>query len=81
VIKHQPRWIAFHGKTAAKEVARTLGFRGDIRLGKQAWTVEDVAVYVLPSASGSNRSLARLEGKPSRLAWFKDFRRTLERTR
>jgi hypothetical protein len=27
--------------------------------------------FVLPSASGSNRSLANLEGKASRLGWFR----------
>ena len=81
VARYQPNWVAFHGKAAAKEVARSLRVRGGIDLGKQAWAVAESLVYVLPSASGSNRSLDRLEGKPTRLAWFKDFQRTLERSR
>lgn len=81
VRRYRPAWVAFHGKTAAREVAATLGYGRAIVLGRQEWTVGDSRVYVLPSASGSNRDPARLEGKASRLAWFKDFRRLLERSR
>ena len=79
IARYRPTWVAFHGKTAAREVAVTLGVARAIVLGQQEWTVADSQVYVLPSASGSNRDPARLQGKPSRLAWFKEFRRTLER--
>ena len=81
IARYRPAWVAFHGKTAAREVAMSLGFGRAIILGRQDWTVADSRVYVLPSASGSNRDPARLEGKPSRLAWFKDCRRTLDRSR
>lgn len=81
IARYRPAWVAFHGKTAAREVAAALGYSRAIVLGRQEWTVGDSPVYVLPSASGSNRDPARLEGKASRLDWFKDFRRTLERSR
>jgi TDG/mug DNA glycosylase family protein len=80
VGRYEPGWVAFHGKTAAREVARFLGQGRTVRLGPQDWTVVVARVFVLPSASGSNRDPARLEGRPSRLAWFREFRRVLDRT-
>jgi TDG/mug DNA glycosylase family protein len=77
--RYRPRWIAFHGKTAAKEVSAFLGLGRSLALGVQTWTVAGIPVYVLPSSSGSNRDPLRLEGKTSRLAWFKAFKRTLDR--
>lgn len=47
-------------------------------LGKQDWQVLEIPVFVLPSASGSNRDPSRLEGKSSRLAWFRAFARLIE---
>jgi double-stranded uracil-DNA glycosylase len=78
VERDRPEWIAFHGKAAAGVVAKAYRIGREIRLGPQSWRVAGVRVYVLPSASGSNRDPRRLEGKPSRLAWFREFRRTLE---
>jgi TDG/mug DNA glycosylase family protein len=70
---YQPGWIAFHGKTAAKAVSGFLGFGSDVWLGEQPWAVAGRPVYVLPSASASNRDPGRLEGKGSRLEWFEAF--------
>ena len=71
--KYRPTWLAFHGKTAAKKVARQSGLGGYIQLGPQPWRVAGRPVFVLPSASGANRDASRLEGKSSRLAWFRDL--------
>ncbi len=68
--QYRPAWVVFHGKTPARVVSRALGHGPGIRLGRQAWTLADLPVFVLPSASAANRSLANLEGKPSRLDWF-----------
>ena len=75
----RPGWVAFHGKTAAKVVGRSLGEGRDVSLGEQDWEVGGRPVFVLPSASASNRDPSRLEGKPSRQAWFQEFARLLER--
>jgi TDG/mug DNA glycosylase family protein len=80
VERYRPVWVAFHGKTAAKQVAKYLRESQEVGLGIQAWKVAGCSVYVLPSASGSNRDPLRLEGKSSRLAWFKDFAKTLDRS-
>lgn len=66
----RPGWIAFHGKTSAKEASHWLGRGRLVQLGRQEWRLADLPVFVLPSASGSNRDSLRLEGKPNRLAWF-----------
>ena len=66
----KPSWVAFHGKEAAKVVSRTLGQRRRVRLGRQTWLVGGRPVFVVPSASGSNRDPRRLEDKASRLEWF-----------
>jgi len=68
-----PRVVAFHGKEAAQEVSRALGHGRKVRLGSQEWRVAARPVYVLPSASGSNRDPRRLEGKTTRLEWFVDL--------
>lgn len=78
-IEHyQPAWVAFHGKRAAEEVSRHLGSGRDVSLGVQAWEVAGRPVFVLPSASGANRSLRNLEGKASRRDWFADLKRLLD---
>jgi TDG/mug DNA glycosylase family protein len=74
-----PAIVAFHGKEAAKVVARALGHGRDVRLGLQPWELAGAAVFVVPSASGANRDTARLEGKPSRVDWFVELRELAER--
>jgi len=71
--RYQPGWLAFHGKKAAQETSRGLGFGRKVSLGRQEWTVGGVRVFVVPSGSGSNQNPANLEGKPSRLAWFQEL--------
>jgi G:T/U-mismatch repair DNA glycosylase len=79
VERYRPAWIAFHGKEAARQYLRgATGRRDDMRLGQQAWQVAGSAVFVLPSASAANRDPRRLEGKPSRLAWFRALRADIE---
>jgi len=73
IEKFQPIWIAFHGKEAAKAVAHHLGIRGNVTLGRQSWKIGQSSVFVLPSASGANRDARRLEGKSSRLEWFREL--------
>ena len=74
---YEPAWIAFHGKRGAEEVSRHIGAGRDVALGVQSWSVADHPVFVLPSASGSNRNAARLEGKGSRREWFSELKRLL----
>jgi len=68
-----PAWVAFHGKEAARAVARVLGHAGGIRLGEQKWTIGRSRVFVVPSMSGSNRDPKRLEGRATREAWFAEL--------
>ena len=68
--RYRPAWVVFHGKTPARVASRALGHGSGIRLGRQVWTLADLPVFVLPSASAANRGVANLEGKPSRLDWF-----------
>ena len=77
VERNRPGWVAFHGKTSAKEVARALRRAREVSLGRQEWDVGGSPVFVLPSSSASNRDPNRLEGKPSRLAWFEAFAKLL----
>ena len=77
VERFAPGWVAFHGKTSAVEVARALGYGRRVALGAQSWRIGPAQVYVLPSASGANRSTANLDGKASRLEWFREFARQL----
>ena len=75
--RYRPAWLAFHGKTAAKVVSRSFKLGSEVALGRQDWTVGGVRVFVLPSGSGANRSTKYLEGKSTRLAWFKALAREL----
>lgn len=68
-----PRVVAFHGKTAAEVVSRALGHGRRVRLGMQPWRIGHSAVFVLPSSSGANRNANRLEGKTSRVEWFREL--------
>ena len=70
---YRPVWIAFHGKEAAKAVARSLQSGTDIRLGTQQWGVGSSRVFVVPSMSAANRDPGRLEQKVSREEWFRDL--------
>jgi TDG/mug DNA glycosylase family protein len=70
---YAPEWVAFHGKEAAKVVSRALGHGRNVALGLQAWMVATSQVFVLPSASGSNRNPNRLEGRASRVDWFREL--------
>jgi TDG/mug DNA glycosylase family protein len=76
--RNRPAWVAFHGKRAAREVSRALRLGREVHLGVQGWSVAGASVYVLPSASGSNRDASHLEGKSSRLAWFVAFAEALK---
>ena len=73
VDRYQPAWIAFHGKKAAEEVSKHLRHGGYVEYGKQDWDVGPSAVFVLPSASGSNQDPENLAGRASRLEWFREF--------
>jgi double-stranded uracil-DNA glycosylase len=73
--KFAPRWVAFHGKTAASLVSGWLGHGSTVNLGRQLWPVGPCSVFVVPSMSGANRNSSRLEGKPSREAWFQELAR------
>ena len=77
--RYRPAWLAFHGKTSAAIVSRSLGLGSHVALGLQPWTVGSVKVFVLPSASAANRSTAHLEGRPTRLAWFEALEGELPR--
>jgi TDG/mug DNA glycosylase family protein len=74
IERYAPVVVACHGKEAAKAVSRALGHGHAVRLGLQAWRIVSSRVFVVPSASGANRNAARLEGKPSRVAWFVELR-------
>ena len=71
-----PRCLAFHGKTAAKVVSKALGHGRTVSLGEQSWTVGAPPVFILPSASGSNRDPKQLEGRSSRADWFGELAAT-----
>jgi TDG/mug DNA glycosylase family protein len=77
VERLSPRWVAFNGKTPAEVVSRYLGEGRHVALGRQPWTVATSRVFVLPSTSGANSNPASLEGKASKLDWFRAFRRTM----
>lgn len=78
IERYQPRWVAFHGKEAAKVVSRAHGHGGKVSLGEQTWLIAGARVFVLPSASGANRNAARLEGKAHRVEWFKLLARRID---
>jgi TDG/mug DNA glycosylase family protein len=73
IQRYAPAWVAFHGKEAAKVVSRALGHGRTVGLGPQPWTVATSRVFVLPSASGANRDASRLEGRGSRVDWFREL--------
>jgi TDG/mug DNA glycosylase family protein len=73
VKSFRPAWVAFHGKTAANQVARWRGEPTPVSLGQQTWSVAEAAVFVVPSMSGANRNPRQSEGKSSRQAWFADL--------
>lgn len=79
VERFSPRWVAFNGKTAAEVVSRYLGEGRHVALGRQPWTIATSRVFVLPSTSGANSNPAALEGKASKLDWYRAFRRTMRR--
>jgi TDG/mug DNA glycosylase family protein len=74
IERYAPRWLAFHGKTAARAVSRSVGHGSTIALGEQPWTVATSRVFVVPSASAANRDPKRLEGRASRVDWFRELR-------
>lgn len=78
MAEYAPAVVAFHGKEAAKQVSRRLGHGTKVQFGPQPWTVEQSQVFIVPSASGSNRDPTRLEGKESRVAWFIELRKHLD---
>jgi double-stranded uracil-DNA glycosylase len=73
IDRHQPRWLVFHGKEAAKPVARARR-HGDVRLGHQPWIIGRSSFFVVPSASAANRDPRRLEGRSSRTEWYRELR-------
>ena len=81
VDRLSPRWVAFNGKNAAEIVSRCLGEGRHVALGRQPWTIASSRVFVLPSTSGANSNPVALEGKASKLEWFRTFRRTMRRAR
>jgi TDG/mug DNA glycosylase family protein len=79
VERLSPRWVAFNGKKAAEIVSRYLGEGRYVALGGQSWTIATSRVFVLPSTSGANSNPAALEGKASKLDWFRALRRSIRR--
>lgn len=73
IERFAPAWLAFHGKTAGRAASKALGQGSGISLGQQAWSIGATRVFVLPSASAANRDPKRLEGRSSRLGWFRDL--------
>jgi double-stranded uracil-DNA glycosylase len=73
IERFAPGWVAFHGKTTAKTVSRSLGHGPTVALGPQSWTVGKTSVFVVPSTSAANRDPKRLEGRSARVDWFRDF--------
>jgi TDG/mug DNA glycosylase family protein len=73
IERYAPAWVAFHGKTAAGVASRTLGYGRELALGQQAWTIGRSLVFVVPSASGANRDPRRLEGRATRVDWFREL--------
>ena len=65
VEQYRPAWVAFHGLTAARAVRRGQ------HLGPATWELGPARVFVLPSASGANRSADK--ATPDRLGWWSEF--------
>jgi TDG/mug DNA glycosylase family protein len=75
IQSHEPRWVAFHGKTAAR-VFGGVSSSASQPLGPQAWSVAASRVFVVPSASGSNRRRS-YDGLETRLEWFQTLQRSV----
>lgn len=75
---YAPAIVAFHGKEAARAVSRAAGHAREVSLGLQPWQIARSRVFVVPSASGANRDVSRLEGKPSRVGWFIELRELVD---
>jgi TDG/mug DNA glycosylase family protein len=71
--RYAPQCVAFHGKEAAKAVSRYLEMGAHVQLGTAQWRIGAASVFVLPSASGSNRDPSRLEGRPNRVTWYREL--------
>jgi TDG/mug DNA glycosylase family protein len=72
IAAHCPRWVAFHGKGAARAY-RGVSSGTSQPLGVQRWAVADTNVFVVPSTSGSNRR-SSYDGRATRLEWFETLR-------
>lgn len=42
-------------------------------LGRQEWTFGGAKVFVLPSPSGRNQGRSSYDGRPTRLAWWREL--------
>jgi double-stranded uracil-DNA glycosylase len=73
IERFAPNWLAFHGKTAARAATKALGQGSAVALGKQSWTLGQTSVFVVPSASAANRDPEHLEGRSSRVEWFREL--------
>jgi TDG/mug DNA glycosylase family protein len=73
IERFAPVWLAFHGKTAGRVASKALGHGSAASLGEQPWSIGATRVFVLPSASAANRDPKRLEGRASRVDWFRDL--------
>jgi TDG/mug DNA glycosylase family protein len=71
--RYKPAWVVFHGKEPAKQAARHLRKGTWVPLGRQSWTIGATSVFVLPSSSAANQNPAVLEGKASRVEWWKEL--------
>jgi len=78
IERFAPGLLAFHEKTAARAASKALGHGSTVALGKQPWTIGDASVFVVPSASAANRDPKRLEGRSSRVDWFRDLATTTQ---
>jgi TDG/mug DNA glycosylase family protein len=76
IERFAPRWIAFHGKEAARAAARHLGRPSRAGLGVQDYRLDRTRAFVLPSASGANRRES-YDGRTTRLEWFVELRQRI----
>jgi double-stranded uracil-DNA glycosylase len=76
VERHQPAWVAFHGKRAAIAYAKSARYCPP-GLGPTGWRVAGSRAFVLPSASGANRR-AEYDGRPTRVEWWADLQGLLD---
>lgn len=67
-----PAWLAFTSKEAGAAAARHLG-QPRPSLGRQEWTLGGAKVFVLPSPSGRNQGRSNYDGRPTRLAWWREL--------